>query len=56
MRDSSDDNPEVYDDLEADCLTCHRGHGGNDPFFLLPGGESTESLPEPASPADEADS
>ncbi len=27
--------PPEHDDLQRDCLECHRAHGGEDPYFLL---------------------
>jgi predicted CXXCH cytochrome family protein len=47
--------PPEHHDLKRDCLGCHFGHGGTDPFFLLPPEDMPKIVPPPAPPgADEA--
>ena len=44
--------PPEHEDLERDCLECHRAHGGEDPYFLLNEPAGGESGSEPSEPAD----
>ena len=44
--------PPEHDDLQRDCLECHRAHGGADPFYLLTEPITDEIGSEPSEPAD----
>jgi predicted CXXCH cytochrome family protein len=44
--------PPEHDDLQRDCLECHRAHGGEDPFYLLNEPNAEETGSDPSEPAD----
>jgi predicted CXXCH cytochrome family protein len=44
--------PPEHDDLQRDCLECHRAHGGEDLFFLTNEPAAEEPGSEPSEPAD----
>jgi predicted CXXCH cytochrome family protein len=44
FTDPLEERHEAHRDLDRDCLECHHGHGGSDPYFLRP---PEPALPEP---------
>jgi len=44
--------PPEHDDLQRDCLECHRAHGGDDPYFLWNEPSAEEIGSEVSEPAD----